>query len=100
MVRPIFIALGVGLAALIFWAFSAASFSESFGLISRDPWGLVTLADLYLSFLITSVLVYWVEPDRRIAWAVIVPLYFLGSVVTAFWLAWRAPVLLARLRAG
>jgi hypothetical protein len=100
MLRLLFIALGVGLAALILWAFSAASFSESFGLISRDPWGIVTLADLYLSFLVVSVLIYWLEPDRRIAWLVIVPLYFLGSVVTAFWLAFRAPMLIAKFRSS
>jgi hypothetical protein len=89
MIRPLFTALAIGLTTLIIWAALSASFSQSFGLIIADPWGIVTLVDLYLGFIVISVVIYAIEPDKRIAWAMIVPLYFLGNIVTAGWLAWR-----------
>jgi hypothetical protein len=94
LIRPIAILLALALTAAIVWAFMTASFSASFGWMIRDPWGIVSLLDLYIGFVITSVLVFVIEKGRPIAWAVILPTFFLGNVVTAFWLAWRAPMLL------
>jgi hypothetical protein len=86
------------LTGTIIWAFGAASFWESFGRIIADPWGVVSLVDLYVGFIVASILIFMIERGGVIAWAVIIPTFFLGNVVTALWLAWRAPQLLALLK--
>jgi hypothetical protein len=88
------LALAIALTATIFWAVGAASFSESFGRIIADPWGIVTLVDLYTGFIITSVLMFVIERGRPWVWLVIVPTFFLGNVVPALWMAYRAALLL------
>jgi hypothetical protein len=86
--------LAILLGATIIWAFFLADFWASFRLITANPWGIVTLVDLYFGFIITSVLVLVVERGRSIAWLVILPTFFLGNVVPALWLAWRAALLI------
>jgi hypothetical protein len=92
--RTIALALAAALSIAIVWAGLTANFWESFGRIIADPWGIVTLLDLYIGFIVASVLIYVVERGRIIAWVVIVPMFFLGNVITALWLAWRATKLL------
>jgi hypothetical protein len=88
------LALAAALTALIIWAFFAADFWSSFGAITADPWGIVSLADLYIGFVVTSVVMFAVERGRPFVWLIIIPVFFLGNVVTALWLAWRAGLLL------
>jgi hypothetical protein len=97
-IRTIILALAGLLLAAIAWAAYSANFFESFGRIIADPWGIVTLIDLYLGFILISVVVHAVERGRLIAWLVIAPTFFLGNVVTALWLVWRAPRILAMVR--
>ncbi len=89
---------GLGLAALIGWAVSAANFWQSFDGIVADPWGLVTLVDLYLGLAVIAVLICFFERNwtLRLFWAA--PLFFLGNVWTVVWLLWRSGDLFARLR--
>lgn len=96
--RILAILLAVGLTGLIVWAGFTANFLDSFGRIVADPWGLVSLADLYLGFVATSLLVWLFEADRKVALMWIVPVYFLGNVVIALWLVIRLPELVRRLR--
>ncbi len=84
------IVLAAILTAAIIWAFLTASFWESFGRIIVDPWGIVTLIDLYAGFVVSSVFILAIERGRWFAWALIIPIFLLGNVVTALWLAWRA----------
>ena len=97
--RTCAVVLAGGLTILIAWAAMNANFLDSFGRITADPWGLVTLADLYLGFLILSVVIWLCEPDWRVALLWIVPIYFLGNIVTALWLMVKLPELAHRLRA-
>ena len=89
---------GLGLLALIVWAAGAADIGASFSAMMDDPWGVVTLADLYLGFVILAGVVWVAEPDKRIALVFILPLPLLGNVWAAVWLALRLGRLAARLR--
>lgn len=96
---PIRIALVAGtilLAALIVRAALSADFFEAFARIGADPWGLVSLVDLYLGFIMFAVVIGLIE--RPVVTAVlVVALLILGNVVGAIWLAVRLPELGRRL---
>ena len=88
--------LGIGFFVLIVWASFAADFWASFDAITADPWGLVTLADLYLGFVLTAVVIAGFERGfRAVLW--IVPLPFLGNVWAVVWFVFRLPELFRRL---
>ncbi len=54
MLRLAFALPGLILAAAIVWAFGKADFWASGAQIVANPWGLVTLIDLYAGFIITG----------------------------------------------
>jgi hypothetical protein len=56
--------------ALIFWAFQEQSFSEGVSHITAKPWGLVTLADLYLGFFIFSIFIFLTQKSflKSVLW--------------------------------
>ena len=84
------------LLASVFWAASQASIGASFQAIVADPWGVVSLIDLYLGFVLISIVIWLFErsPIRALCW--IVPIYVLGNTVSAVWLAWQLPKILKR----
>ncbi len=84
------LALALILTAAIVWAMGQASILDSFGRIVADPWGIVSLIDLYVGFFVAAVLIWRFEPSRAVAIAAIVLMPFLGNVVSLLWLAWRA----------
>ena len=87
---------GLVLLGSIIWASTQASLGESFQAIIADPWGVVTLIDLYVGFILASIVIWTVEesPVRALLW--IAPIYFLGNVVTAVWLAIRLGRIMTR----
>ncbi|MEJ1157018.1 hypothetical protein [Prosthecomicrobium sp. N25] len=98
IVRVLYLAAAAAFAALILWAAGAASFSESFARITADPWGLVTLADLYAGFAVSALVIAMAEERRWVAVLLVAAMMVLGNIVTMAWLAWRLPTLHARLR--
>lgn len=93
----VMIGLGAaGFVGLVIWAIGAAPFGASFDRILADPWGIVTLADLYLGFLIAAVIIWSFEANRGTALLWIVPMFFLGNAVTAAWLVLRLPEIARR----
>jgi len=97
--RFVFLAAALVLAAAIIWAGATASFSASFAKIANDPWGVVTLIDLYAAFLVSGFLIWRFEPSRPLALGLIVLTLGLGSLVPLLWLAFRAgPALIAARR--
>jgi len=82
---------GLILLASIIWAIQTAgqSLGEAVGWLVSEPWGVVSLIDLYLGFFLLAVLIWLFEPDKRIALLFILPLPFIGNVWPAVWLAWR-----------
>lgn len=88
--------LGAAFAATIFWAVFAADFWLSFDAITADPWGVVTLADLYLGFFLIAIVIAFFERGMTsIFW--ILPLPFLGNVWAVIWFVVRLPELRRRL---
>lgn len=82
----------LGFAALTFailWAFGQAPFWPSVTEIMRNPWGVVTVLDLYLGFLIAAIVIARFEPRRPLAIGLIAAMPVLGNVVPLAWLAWR-----------
>ena len=96
LVRLIVVLAALVLGVLIVRAFGLADFFEAFARIGADPWGLVSLVDLYLGFVLLAVIIATVE-TRLAAIAWIVGLFVLGNLLGALWFAWRLPMLHARL---
>jgi hypothetical protein len=93
LVRLVLLSLAAAFAGLIVWAFIHASFWASFAAITADPWGIVTLADLYLGFVLISVVIVAVERSwRALPWVLV--LFVLGNIVSAIWVAHRLPRLI------
>ncbi len=93
-VRILIGALGLAFAATIVWAVRMGDFWAAGSWLTTDPWGIVTLADLYLGFLLSAVVIAAFEPPLRAAlW--IVPLPFLGNVWTAVWFVQALPRIFA-----
>ena len=90
---------GLVLAGYIIWA-TKADFWAAVDLITSNPWGQVTLVDLYLGFVLCALVIFVFEQDRRVAACWIVPIFFLGNVWTAIWFVVRAPNILRRLTAS
>lgn len=94
--RLVFLAAALVLGAAIIWASATASLGASFAKIGNDPWGVVTLIDLYSAFLVSGFLIWRFESSRRLALLLIVLTLGLGSLVPLLWLVFRAgPALIA-----
>lgn len=101
VLRLLFALGGLVLAALIVWASVTAgqSLSEAVAWLVSEPWGVVTLFDLYLGFAFLAVLIFVLEPDKRLALLFILPLPVLGNVWAAVWMVVRLPAAVKRWRA-
>lgn len=85
-------ALAAVLVALIAYAMLYGDFAIAGAWLTSDPWGIVTLADLYLGFFLSAVVIAIVERSWLAAiW--IAPLPFLGNFWTAIWFVLRLPKL-------
>lgn len=96
--RLLIAVLGIGLTVLIVLAALEAPIGKSFSRIVEDLWGWVTLADLYLGFILIAVVIFLVERSLPIALFWIVPLFFLGNIWSALWFVLRLNKIADRLR--
>ena len=87
---------GLALLAAIIWAVMTAdqSLGEAVAWLVSEPWGVVSLVDLYLSFFFIAVLIWCLETNKAIALLFILPLPFLGHVWSAVWMVWRLAAML------
>lgn len=99
MLKTIFALPGLVLAAAIVWAFGSAEFWPSVRLITGNPWGVVTLIDLYAGFIFLGVAVAALERWRAWAWALLPLALVLGNVVYALWAVSRGASLLREVAA-
>lgn len=99
LLRAVLSALALILLGAIVWASLSLPIGESFARIVADPWGVVTLLDLYFGFLLFSVFVILFEPNRLLAGAVVLLTLVLGNLVTAAWLVLRLGRIVAARRA-
>jgi hypothetical protein len=94
--RLLLLLLSLAFAALIVWAVIKGDVRAEGAWILSHAWGMVSLADLYIGFLISSIVIALFEkPKTAVLW--IAPIPFLGNVWTLVWLALRLPALRARL---
>lgn len=89
-----FVALAL---ACVNGAWSGSSFSESFGAVVDNPWGLTMLVDLNAAFLFAIGIIWLLEPRRGVAVVVTVLTPVLGSFVPLAWLIARGPAVRRRL---
>lgn len=98
--RLFFLLAALGLSALIMWALEAdgRELVAVLAAMVHEPWTVVTLADLYLGFAVLAAIIILAE--RRLLWGVLwaAPIFVLGNLWTALWLALRLPALARRLR--
>lgn len=95
---PLVVALlGAAFGGMIVYAVLRGDFAVEFQTITALPWGQVTLADLYLGFALYALAVLAVERSfaSRLLWAL--PVFVLGNVWAAAWVAVRWKVIVARL---
>jgi hypothetical protein len=88
---------GLLLTAAIIWAFGRADFWASGAAILANPWGLVTLVDLYTGFIFTGVIIAAIERWKPWAFGMLLFSLVLGNVVYAAWGVWRGVEALNRL---
>lgn len=90
VLRSILAIVGAAFAALIIWAMLYGNFAEAGQWLTTDPWGIVTLADLYFGFAMFAVIIALFERNIKAAlW--IIPIPFLGNVWVVVWFIWRLP---------
>jgi hypothetical protein len=100
IIRMTIAILGLVLLVSIIWAFTQKPIGESFSQIMADPWGIVAMIDLYLGFILMAAIIYMAEQNKGIAAIWIVPIFFLGNIVTALWVVLTLPKLAAALKTG
>ena len=86
------------LTALIIWAVRAGDFGAAGDWLTGQPWGVVTLTDLYFGFALSALVIGATERRWLPALFWILPVFVLGNVWTGLWFVWRWPELLGRLR--
>ncbi len=91
-IRILLAVLGLLFAALIIWAIQTGDFWAEGAWLTDKPWGVVSLSDLYLGFLIAAILMFVFESPRT-RWFWIIPLPLLGNLWAVLWLVWRLPAL-------
>jgi hypothetical protein len=93
--------LGLALLGVIGWAVLQTATLQDFGYETQalfdQPWGLVSITDLYIGFAFTAILMMLSERSfiAGLLWAL--PLFVLGNVWAAVWLVLRLPRLAERL---
>lgn len=79
---------GIILAIAIVWAMGQKPIGESFSEMIRDPWGIVTLIDLYAGFIAFALVIALFEKPW-VAGVLFLLLCVLGNVISAGWLVVR-----------
>ena len=84
--KVVLIFLGVVFISLIFWAMGMKPLSESADLLLKDPWGIVTLADLYLGFFIFILFIFKSASNKAYALLWSISLLVLGNIISVIYL--------------
>jgi hypothetical protein len=93
---------GLALLGVFLWAAFAqpdlnGGFLDQAGVIATLPWGVATLSDLSLGWVLFAVIVFLTERSWLVALLWVVPILLLGNVWAAIWLAIRLPHLAKQL---
>ncbi len=76
----------IAMTAVLVYGFSAGDFFADGGLILQNPWGIVSLVDLYVGFALFSLWIVYREPNKGVAalWVLLMMTlgFFTGSLYT------------------
>ena len=97
MIRPLLAILVAAFAVLIAVAVYEGGFSEAGAWLMANRWGQVTLADLYLGFFLSAVVIGFFEKSPLVAALWILPIPFIGNLWTGIWFLIRFRYLRDRL---
>jgi hypothetical protein len=94
--------LGLALLGLVIWAAVAmqdlhGTFFDQLAVVSTLPWGVATLADLYVGFIFFAAIVFLTERSWLVAALWAAPIFILGNIWSALWLIIRLPHLAKQL---
>lgn len=93
--------LGALLLGVIIWAIAKTGSFEDFWFemeaLTEQPWGFVSLADLYVGFVFIAIVMMLTERSFMAGALWAAPVFVLGNVWTAVWLVLRLPRLADRL---
>jgi len=70
----------------IYWAFTQKPISESGAWLIKDPWGIVTLIDLYIGFFLFSLFMYFTSIKKRSLLIWVPALMGLGNIIALVYL--------------
>ncbi len=93
---------GLALLALVAWAALAnadlhGSFWDQVEVVASLPWGMASLTDLYVGFVLVAALMFLTERTWWIAALWAAPLLVLGNIWAALWFVIRLPHLAKQL---
>jgi hypothetical protein len=77
------------LAAAKVWAGITGDLAATMAAAGKDPWGIVALVALYSGMIGFLIVLFRLEPDRRIALGVLAATPIVGNIALAAWLAFR-----------
>lgn len=99
----------IGVAAMTFALFNGFTQGDFFAdgsILLKNPWGIVSMVDLYVGFTLFSMWIYFREKNKLLAWVLILSMmvfgFFAGSLYVAihleksngswkkFFLGWRS----------
>ncbi len=89
----------LGAAALLatkLWAGLAGDLAATMAAAGSNPWDWPAVAQLYLGMAAFALVLWRLEPDRRIAAVALIALPFIGNAAFAIWLALRSATALRR----
>lgn len=90
-VRLIVLLLSVVMLAIVGYGFASGNFDAFVTALFGEAWNQVTLADLYISFWLMSVVMFVFSPQKWMAVPWIVAINVIGSPVFGLWLLLNLP---------
>jgi hypothetical protein len=74
---------------VVFWAMTQGDFWTLGQALVANPWGLVTLVDIYAGFIITGLIIAGLERWKPWTFGLMLLSFVLGNFVYAGWGLWR-----------
>ena len=102
VVRAAVAVAGLALLAVVLWAAFAmqdlhGTFLDQFAVLTTLPWGVATLAELFVGFVLFAVLVFLTERSWLVAALWAAPVFIVGNIWAALWFVIRLPHLAKQL---
>jgi hypothetical protein len=93
---------GLALLGLVIWALLKkpdldGTFLDQLGVMTAMPWGVASLVDLYVGFLLFATLVFLTERSWVVAALWAIPVFIVGNFWAALWFVIRLPHLAKQL---